>query len=123
MISSIKEAPKKSSFLSSLKMIEMRSKKISGSPCLHASKMQRKQKGFERRCGMNLKLRARCTASPMIEGKNTGGRPFKDRVKRSFTIDREAAEYVDSLTEGSRSDFVSSAIITEIARRRTCCMC
>ena len=59
----------------------------------------------------------------MIEGKNTGGRPFKDRVKRSFTIDREAAEYVDSLTEGSRSDFVSSAIITEIARRRTCCMC
>lgn len=58
-----------------------------------------------------------------MEGKHPGGRPSKDRVKRSFTIDREAAEYIDSLPEGQRSDFANAALRVEIERRRTCSMC
>jgi hypothetical protein len=59
----------------------------------------------------------------IMEGKHPGGRPSKDRVKRSFTIDRETAEYIDSLPEGQRSDFANTALRAEIRRQQTCSMC
>lgn len=46
----------------------------------------------------------------MSEAKHPGGRPSKDRVKRTYTIDREVAEFIDKLSDGERSNFVSASL-------------
>lgn len=46
------------------------------------------------------------------------GRPHKDRVQRTYTIDRESAEYVDSLPDGERSNFVSAALKAAIGENK-----
>lgn len=61
----------------------------------------------------------------MVENgvKKPSGRPSKDKTRRTYTIDRKIAEFIDGLPDGDRSEFVNAAMRAEIARRRTCCMC
>lgn len=50
--------------------------------------------------------------------KHPGGRPItKNRVKRTYMVDRKVAEYIDSLPDGDRSDFVSAVLAGGIRRR------
>ncbi len=53
----------------------------------------------------------------MINGKHPGGRPVtKNRVKRTYMVDRAVAEYIDNFPDGDRSNFVSDAL--KVAKER-----
>jgi hypothetical protein len=43
------------------------------------------------------------------------GRPPTGRVWRNYTIDKEVADYIDSLPDGDRSRFVNNTLAKEIA--------
>jgi len=59
----------------------------------------------------------------MSEGKHPGGRPSQDKLRRTYTIDRKLAEYIDKLPDGDRSEFVNAALQSEMMRQQKCSEC
>jgi len=43
----------------------------------------------------------------MEEKIKTGGRPLQDKVRMSYSIDRETANFISQMPDGDRSRFVS----------------
>lgn len=51
--------------------------------------------------------------------KHPGGRPVtKARTRRTYSVDKGVAEYIDSLPDGERSDFVSCALVEAVERHK-----
>jgi hypothetical protein len=46
------------------------------------------------------------------------GRPPTGRVWRNYTIDKEVADYIDSLPDGDRSRFVNNTLAMRIAEMK-----
>ena len=52
-------------------------------------------------------------------GKHPGGRPItKARTRRTYSVDKGVAEYIDNLPDGERSDFVSCALVEAVDRHK-----
>lgn len=52
-------------------------------------------------------------------GKHPGGRPVtKARTRRTYSVDKGVAEYIDNLPDGERSDFVSCALVEAVERHK-----
>jgi hypothetical protein len=53
----------------------------------------------------------------MSEKKRERGRPHKGVIQRTFTLSKDAAEFIDSFPDGHKSDFVNSLILGEKSAR------
>lgn len=47
------------------------------------------------------------------------GRPSQGKVMRPYTIDKEVADYVDSLPDGDRSRFVNNVLLQAIREKQS----
>lgn len=51
-----------------------------------------------------------------MEPKKKMGRPSQGKVWCRYTLDKEVAEYISSLPDGSRSQFVNQALLEKIEK-------
>lgn len=53
-----------------------------------------------------------------MESKKKMGRPSQGKVWKSFTADKEVADFLESLPDGQRSQFVNEAVAMRIAEMK-----
>jgi hypothetical protein len=55
-----------------------------------------------------------------MEPKKKMGRPFQDKVRKTLTLDREVADFLNSLPDGERSRFANDILARGVAEYKAC---